>query len=246
LAGDIVYAVTNNTTWEQNYNSNYISNYDNTTTINNTGWTINQTDVTVNNTNVTEVYEWGSTSYTDNYTTTYDNTTTINLEWDTNVSNLNVSNITFTWWGMVSINWTREYEETLNNITDYMLINTPISEKWFMVFVDSGTWLFPTTDYTYNTWTQTITFSPQLWVTEHAIIRVMVWSTPTLIQEYTEEFIADWILDDFTLTHTYISWWKVYLNWLRQKIADFTIIWTTLHFNSVPPQNTNIIIDYVY
>jgi hypothetical protein len=31
-----------------------------------------------------------------------------------------------------------------------------------MVFVDSGTGLFPTTDYTYDSLTQTITFSPAL------------------------------------------------------------------------------------
>lgn len=62
------------------------------------------------------------------------------------------------------------YETTSAWATTYTLQHTPISDSSIIVFTDSGTALFPTTDYTCAN--GVLTFS-NLWATEHAIIRVV-------------------------------------------------------------------------
>jgi len=70
----------------------------------------------------------------------------------------------------ISINIAFYTETTSAWATTYTLQHTPISDSSIMVFTDSGTALFPTTDYTCAS--GVITFS-NLWATEHAIIRVV-------------------------------------------------------------------------
>ena len=64
--------------------------------------------------------------------------------------------------------------------------------------------------------------------------------------EQTDEFTGNWTDDDFTLTYTYISWAKVYINWLRQKTTNYTVSGTTLHFVVVPLDEDEILIDYMH
>ena len=70
----------------------------------------------------------------------------------------------------IKINIAFYYETTSAGAATYTLQHTPISDSSIMVFTDSGTALFPTTDYTCAN--GVITFS-NLWASEHAIIRVV-------------------------------------------------------------------------
>lgn len=161
----------NNYTENTIYEENVIYNYEWAVTNNYTEYIeYNNYDETTN------IYYDGGNHYYENSTITYDEFSSVTYEWDVNITNLTVQNITMEWWEWAIVTWSWEYEETNLNVSTHTLTNTPISEKGFMVFVDSGTWLFPTTDYTYNSSTQTITFNTQLWVSEKAIIWVMVGS----------------------------------------------------------------------
>lgn len=70
----------------------------------------------------------------------------------------------------IKINIAFYTETTSAGAATYTLQHTPISDSSIMVFTDSGTALFPTTDYTCAN--GVITFS-NLWASEHAIIRVV-------------------------------------------------------------------------
>ena len=70
----------------------------------------------------------------------------------------------------IKINIAFYTETTSAGAATYTLQHTPISDSSIMVFTDSGTALFPTTDYTCAN--GVITFS-NLWSSEHAIIRVV-------------------------------------------------------------------------
>ena len=93
-----------------------------------------------------------------------------NLVSGTNIKTIN--NQSILWAGNIdiSVNLAFYYETTSAGATTYTLQHTPISDTAIMVFTDSGTALFPTTDYTCAN--GVLTFS-NLWSTEHAIIRVV-------------------------------------------------------------------------
>jgi hypothetical protein len=67
-----------------------------------------------------------------------------------------------------------QYEVTDYWVSSYTLTNRPWSSSSFMVYVDSWTGMFPTTDYTYDSQSNTITFVTQLSEWERAIIWMMV------------------------------------------------------------------------
>ena len=83
-----------------------------------------------------------------------------------------INNQSLLWTGNIdlSVNLAFYYETTSAGAATYTLQHTPISDTSIMVFTDSGTALFPTTDYTCAN--GVITFS-NLWASEHAIIRVV-------------------------------------------------------------------------
>jgi hypothetical protein len=62
------------------------------------------------------------------------------------------------------------YETTTQGATSYTIQHTPISDSSIVVFSDSGTVLFPTTDYTCANWI--VTFA-SLAPTEYAIIWIV-------------------------------------------------------------------------
>lgn len=85
--------------------------------------------------------------------------------------------------------------------------NTPVSTSSFMVFVNSGTWMFPTTDYTYNNGTRTITLVNQLWENERLIIWIIKksWTTidPDDIGRWIISIIKNWVVvDTFNVNQT--------------------------------------------
>ena len=87
-----------------------------------------------------------------------------------NIKTINNQSILWTGNIDISVNLAFYYETTSAGATTYTLQHTPISDTSIMVFTDSGTALFPTTDYTCAN--GVITFS-NLWASEHAIIRVV-------------------------------------------------------------------------
>jgi len=207
-----------------NYEGSVINAYNNYTENNSYENTIinNEWDIVYNYNNYTEVNNYDESSsvtyiggdhYYENVTINYDENSSVSYEWDVNITNLTVQNITIEWGWTVQMTGAWEYEETPLEADTYTLLNTPISEKWFMVFVDSGTGLFPTTDYTYDIVTQEITFSPQLWATEKAIIWVMkgtgtVWPTINPVEPAVPMIDAefwDYILVTYTLGASVIN-----------------------------------------
>ena len=88
----------------------------------------------------------------------------------TNIKTINNQSILWSGNIDISVNLAFYYETTSAWATTYTLQHTPISDSSIMVFTDSGTALFPTTDYTCAN--GVLTFS-NLWATEHAIIRVV-------------------------------------------------------------------------
>jgi hypothetical protein len=73
----------------------------------------------------------------------------------------------------------------------------------------------------------------------------MVWST-NVTSEKTDEFTWDWVLFDFTLSETYSSWAKVYINGLRQKTTNYSITGTVLSFVVEPLSGDEVLVDYIY
>lgn len=88
----------------------------------------------------------------------------------TNIKTINNQSVLGSWNIDISINLAFYTETTSAGAATYTLQHTPISDSSIMVFTDSGTALFPTTDYTCAN--GVITFS-NLWASEHAIIRVV-------------------------------------------------------------------------
>ena len=68
--------------------------------------------------------------------------------------------------------------------------NTPLSASSFMVFVNSGTWIFPTTDYIYDESSRTITLINQLWTNE----RLVVWIIKSNWTTIDPDDIGRWVI----------------------------------------------------
>lgn len=84
-----------------------------------------------------------------------------NILWD---GNINIApSIWFDWAYEVSWLW----------ISTYTIQNDPITNTSFMVFVNSGTGIFPTSDYSYNSTTKVITLNTPLENDERLIVWVM-------------------------------------------------------------------------
>jgi len=161
--------INNDNTTENN--TNVTENYDNTSVTNNNGNTINNNSTTTNNNGTTE-------NYTNNSVTNYDSTTEVNMEWDTNIENLVVNNITLQGGWYVVVNWSwRKQTETTPWATNMVLVDTPLwDEEWLLVFKQDS-WLHwtATDDYTYDVLTKTITF-PALVTWDKIEVRYMVWN----------------------------------------------------------------------
>lgn len=156
---------------------NWILVVNNNNTITNNDWDI------INNSNVTEIY---SDSHI-----TYDNTTNINFEWDTNITNLEVTNLTITWWGLVANVITDKADQIYNGTDlDRTLSSTPLSEDALHITTDSGTNLILWVDYSIANNIITWIILPTSW--EHLYVRWLIGQTDTVPwgQAYYEEFVA--------------------------------------------------------
>lgn len=108
------------------------------------------------------------------------------------------------------------YEVSWLWVSSYQIQNTPITNTSFMVFVNSGTGIFPTSDYSYNSTTKTITLNTQLESDERLIVWVMKSSgeaiDPIDIGRWDITIVKDWASHTFNVNQTWdttIDLWTV-------------------------------------
>lgn len=167
------------------------------------------------------------------------------LESWNNIKTINWYDITWSWdlviWATLWVTW--DYESSWLWVSSYQLTNVPATSKSFMVFVNSGTWIFPITDYTYNDETHTITLSSQLASDERLMVWVMKkdWTVvdPIDIGRWTITIIKDWVSHTFNVNQTNdttINLWTVG-DWTVTVIQWSTTLW---QFNLNDTWNTTI------
>ena len=151
-----------------------------------------------------------------------------------NIKTINWYDITGSWdlviWATLWVDWV--YETSWLGVSSYQLSNEPATSKSFMVFVNSGTWIFPTTDYSYNDTTRTITLNTQLENDERLMIWLMKkWDytvDPLDIWRWTISIIKDWVTHTFNVNQTNnstIDLGSVW-NWTVTVIQWDTTLWT--------------------